>query len=103
MSSIAATRDTLEQLQSVEEKIRRELSHMLMINAAFKAGLPAFLRRGYSEIEFYRFADAMRRNPEYGPDPFPASLVQNKIAELRRLEQSIHIGQQFLRQDEKGA
>ena len=100
MTTTAATTDTLDELHTTEGRTRRELFHMRTINAAFKAGLPVFLQHGYSEIEYYRFADAMRRNPEYGPDPFPASLVQNKAADLRRLEQTIHIGNQFLR-DEK--
>jgi hypothetical protein len=100
MTTIAATPVTLAELRTAREKARRELSQIHQINAAFKMGLPVFTQRGYSETDFQKFTDAMRRNPEYGPDPFPASLVHNKMAELVRLDKAVRVGETLLHKGE---
>ena len=96
MTTIAADYNTLENLRATAEKARNDLTSMRRINAAFRNGRAAFLACGYAETDFQKFTDTMQRHPDYGSEPFPRSLIHNKIAEIRRLDSAIRVGVSLL-------
>lgn len=96
MTTLEATPETLAQLRTAVQKARRELSKMRSVNTSFRAGLNVFLQRGYSEVDFRKFAETIKRHPAYGSVPFPAALIDNKKAELERLEKSVRISERLL-------
>lgn len=96
MTTIDATPESLARLRIAYRKARRELSKMHSVNAAFKAGMPVFIQRGYSEADFRKFAATIERNPEYGTVPFSPALIANKFAEMERLGKAVRISENLL-------
>lgn len=96
MTTIAATPATLAELITARDKAENELRTMHRINSAFKAGHREFLRRGFSDDDYQKFADTITRHPEYGPVPFSPRLLLAKMAQIERLEKQITVGKRFL-------
>lgn len=96
MTTIAATPDTIAALVSAKATAENELRQMRRINHAFKKGRDEFLRRGFSPVDYQKFADTIERNPEYGPVPFSPRLILSKMAQIERIEREITIGERLL-------
>jgi hypothetical protein len=96
MSTIIATPATLAALGAARAAAENELRTMRRINSAFKAGRREFLRRGFADADYRKFADTIARHPEYGPVPFPPRLVLAKVARIERLDKQIAVGKRFL-------
>ena len=96
MNVINATPATLAALGAARVATENELRKMRRINSAFKAGRREFLRRGFADADFKKFADTIARYPEYGPVPFPPRLVLAKMAQIERLEKEITVGKRLL-------
>ena len=96
MTTTAATPAALAELIKAWKAAQNELRQMRRINHAFKAGRREFLRRGFADADFQKFADIIAKHPEYGPVPFSPRLVLAKMAQIERLDKQIAVGKRFL-------
>lgn len=96
MTTIAATPDALAELQTAKAKAENELRTMRRINHAFRGGRREFLRRGFADADFQKFADVIALHPEYGPVPFPPRLILSKMIQIERIGKQLATGKRLL-------
>lgn len=92
MTTITANETTIDEVYRLHSKLhtlRNEYHRMQQINEAYQSGPDAVVALGFSETEFMRIHNTIQRNPAYGKLPFPAGIVQNKAAQIKRMETKI--------------